>query len=358
MAISNKKLAEIQAWLKDFNNYPSQQGIYKFSTANSYYEELSQIYAFLVAYKEALDELEESEVSQEELDEAIATLEEEISLTYAKASELEDYVLKADASGYTDILTKTLAESTYETLADASLLDGRITVNEGDISDLKTAVSGKQDTLTAGTNIQISNNVISATGEISTDWSDVSNQPLINGESLASGNNTLASLGIQAELTAGTDYVVPATLNDYVAKADATGYGDILTQTSASSTYVAKADATGYNDILTQTSAQATYSPKDKTFTNITVSGTPVQYTVGGVQAYPDWDSNEEYGYFLDITVVGITANDIIDNFVAPTGLIENIGMYAETGTDNLRLWFKDATAVSSSIMHMATREV
>ena len=114
----------------------------------------------------------------------------------------------------------------------------------------------------------------------------------------------------------------------------------------------------GYNDILTQTSAQATYSPKDKTFTNITVSGTPVQYTVGGVQAYPDWDSNEEYGYFLDITVVGITANDIIDNFVAPTGLIENIGMYAETGTDNLRLWFKDATAVSSSIMHMATREV
>lgn len=58
----------------------------------------------------------------------------------------------------------------------------------------------------------------------------------------------------------------------YVAKAEATGYNDILTKTlasatyetkaNASATYVSKTDAVGYDDILTKTEASGEYETK------------------------------------------------------------------------------------------------
>lgn len=50
-----------------------------------------------------------------------------------------------------------------------------------------------------------------------------------------------------------------SVLDNYLTKADAPGYADILTTANAKTTYVAKTDATGYNDILTKTVASATY---------------------------------------------------------------------------------------------------
>ena len=97
MAINKSKLDEIRAWLGDGANYPSQQGIYRFSTAKSYYEELSQIYKFLVAYKDELEFIEDNTLSREVLDEAIATLEEEIAEVYATQEDLESYLSIASA---------------------------------------------------------------------------------------------------------------------------------------------------------------------------------------------------------------------------------------------------------------------
>jgi hypothetical protein len=72
-------------------------------------------------------------------------------------------------------------------------------------SDVATAISGKQDTLTAGTGIDITNNVISATGGGGTsDYSDLTNKPQINSITL-SGNKSLTDLGIQGTITAGSN---------------------------------------------------------------------------------------------------------------------------------------------------------
>ena len=73
--------------------------------------------------------------------------------------------------------------------------------------------------------------------------------------------------------------------DNYLTKADAPGYGDILTTANAKTTYVAKTDATGYNDILTKTLASATYVSKteavgyDDILTNTNASITYVSKT-------------------------------------------------------------------------------
>ena len=76
-----------------------------------------------------------------------------------------------------------------------------------------------------------------------------------------------------------------SVLDNYLTKADAPGYGDILTTANAKTTYVAKTDATGYNDILTKTLASATYVSKteavgyDDILTNTNASTTYVSKT-------------------------------------------------------------------------------
>lgn len=84
---------------------------------------------------------------------------------------------------------------------------------------IDTALTGKQDTLTAGTGITISNNVISATGGGgggTTDYTDLTNKPQINSVTL-SGNKSFSDLGIPeitystTDLTAGTSILATGT---------------------------------------------------------------------------------------------------------------------------------------------------
>ena len=93
--------------------------------------------------------------------------------------------------------------------------------------DLEEALGGKQDTLTAGTNITIENNVISATGSGGTsNYNDLSNKPSVNGVTL-SGNKTSSDLGLQPTISdlatirsgagAGATAVQPATLTQGLA---------------------------------------------------------------------------------------------------------------------------------------------
>lgn len=115
-------------------------------------------------------------------------------------ADMDDYIVKDDAPGYADIETQTHASATYETKSTVTGINNRLTLVETDVTHLNQDVidldTGKQDKLTAGANITIVNNVISASGELGADWSNVTNKPLINNVNLASGNNTLANLGI------------------------------------------------------------------------------------------------------------------------------------------------------------------
>lgn len=72
---------------------------------------------------------------------------------------------------------------------------------------IKSALSKKQDKLTAGANITIENNVISAAGGGTggtSDYDSLTNRPKINNVTLT-GNKTLDDLGIQDTLESGTN---------------------------------------------------------------------------------------------------------------------------------------------------------
>ena len=93
--------------------------------------------------------------------------------------------------------------NTYATKAELSTgLNGKQPVGN---YATKEELNTKQNGLTAGANITIVNDVISATGEIGIDWLNVGNKPLINGKDLERGNNTLGNLGIQPTLVSGVN---------------------------------------------------------------------------------------------------------------------------------------------------------
>lgn len=73
--------------------------------------------------------------------------------------------------------------------------------------DINEALAGKQDKLIAGENITIDGNVISATGGGTSDYEDLSHKPQINNVELV-GNKTLAQLGAQPALTAGSNIAI------------------------------------------------------------------------------------------------------------------------------------------------------
>ena len=106
------------------------------------------------------------------------------------------------------------AEQNITSLADTvGGFDDRISnVEDGldglsdDVDALESALDGKQDALTAGNNITIEGNVISATGELSADWDDITNRPF---ESIGSGlevvNGVLNATGGQGGNPAWND---------------------------------------------------------------------------------------------------------------------------------------------------------
>ena len=94
---------------------------------------------------ELIEGIEVSGVTEEELDEKIASAKTEI--------ENEIPTVPTSNTAFTN-------DAGYLTEND---LKGVVQPMQQDIVNLETAVSGKQETLSAGTNISISNNVISAT---------------------------------------------------------------------------------------------------------------------------------------------------------------------------------------------------
>ena len=82
-----------------------------------------------------------------------------------------------------------------------------------------------------------------------------------------------------------------------------------------------------------------------QTISNISVSGTPT-----AVVAYELWDTNQEYGYYLDVSVSGITTDTRIFNFITDISLLNSIAPYVETNNNSLRLFFTSSDSVSSTI--------
>lgn len=90
----------------------------------------------------------------------------------------------------------------------------------------------------------------------------------------------------------------------------------------------------------------------DLTFTNVLVSGVPTSNTA------QEWDTSSEYLYHLDVSLLGVTANHIISNFIVPTSLREIIAPYVETISNGVRLFFGNNALVNSSIISISARVV
>lgn len=118
-------------------------------------------------------------------------------------------------------------------------LDSIVLANQSAVTQLGT---DKQDKLTAGTNITIdANNVISATGGGTSDYTDLENKPSINNVTLT-GNKSLSDLGItDTTYTAGTNVSISA--NNEISATDTT-YSNATTSVAGlmSTTDKAKVD--------------------------------------------------------------------------------------------------------------------
>lgn len=262
-------------WQSDPLIKPENQNKYLFSDGKTYYEELCKILKLLSTFKDGfnqiyddLDELEEqihqSGVTQEELDQAINNLHTIITGEIA----LVESSLSSDIS---DLDTEVTSLSGRMTTAESNIgaLQTLTATHSTDIATINTAITSIQASLltkisdapsdgkTYGRKNGTWTEVTGGGGGGTSDYDALDNKPQINGNILT-GNKTGTQLGL----------VDTSTLSNYVAKTDAPGYNDILTQSNAQliyqtiqamSSYLQKTDAPGYADILTKTDASSLY---------------------------------------------------------------------------------------------------
>lgn len=138
LPMSNDILKSIENFLNNPDFNPKNQSRYFYSDAKSYYQALSQIYKVLKNHDESFIKVWENEkniaraedapVSDDDLENAINELRNEI------IEMLDSYVVKEDAPGFDDILTKTEAETIYATLDSINSLSERMDTAEEDIN--------------------------------------------------------------------------------------------------------------------------------------------------------------------------------------------------------------------------------
>lgn len=90
-----------------------------------------------------------AEADIDALEGAVALKANAADLGTMAAEAATDYVKKADAAGYDDILTKTVAGTTYETIANADLVRGRVSALESDNTTNKAAIEQAQKDIDA-----------------------------------------------------------------------------------------------------------------------------------------------------------------------------------------------------------------
>ena len=162
-----------------------------------------------------------------------------VSVNLASKQYVDDALeTKVNQIDFEDLKTTVGKKATQEAL---EIVATQVNTNTSDIADLK---SGKQDALTAGSNITIEGNVISATGGVSS-------------EQLTELQTTLEAA--IAEKQAKGDYLVAADLNDLNAAVSAlqSGKADASTVTNIQETinklgdtYAAKSDLTAAEERL------------------------------------------------------------------------------------------------------------
>ena len=359
-------------WQSDPLIKPDNQNKYLFSDGKTYYEELCKILKLLSTFKDGFNQIYEN------LDE----LEEQIQQTGVTQEDLQNAInnLHTVITGEIALVESSLSSDISDLDAEVTSLSGRMTSAEGNIGALQTLTATHSSDIatinTAITSIQASlltkisdapqdgktygrkngtwTEVTGGGGGGTSDYDALDNKPQIN-NNILTGNKTGAQLGLVDSSTlnnyvAKTDapgyndiltqtnaqliYQTIQAMSSYVAKTDAPGYADILTKTDASSlyqtilgmnSYLLKADAPGYNDILTQTSASSLYqtiSGMSAYLTSATASST--YQTISGMSAYTPLNNNVVSSALLQLLATSTSPNPTLlgkvsnnDSFIA-----------------------------------------
>ena len=323
---------EIIDFVHDVKFNPKNQQKYFFDEAMSYYKELCKISKQIVDFQEAFKavyanekEIANNAVSVSQLNEALASLkshvDEEIS---SIETQLSGKLINVEITGTGFIPGESYIENGVK----------HIEMN------VASEAGGTVTSITAGNGL--TGGTIMGAGTIAIDPTIVAMVTTLN--------NYVAKADAP-----GYDDILTKTeaSSDYVAKEDAEGYDDILTEANAATTYVAKADAPGYADILTKTEAANEYASKSTIRNNISVSVTPT--ALGTPQL---WDSTNYYGYSADITISGISASTLIENMVLDTALMNKIAPFIDTKANAITVYTHTNESLVGIINVLVTREV
>jgi hypothetical protein len=222
----------------------------------------------------------------------------------------------SDANDYTDTAVTNLVNSAPDLLDTLGELATALQSNPDIISDLQDIAAGKQDTLTAGANIDITADVISVTGLDAADISDFSTAAL----AATSAAYDVAGAAAAAD-TSARGYADGLAVNYDAAGAAATAeqnakdYADALTTDDVAEGAV--------NDYFTD--ARAKTSAADllvgANLTNITITGTGAGLTITAENGVADSDTDDlteglTNKYFTDVRAVD-ALEAVVPNFTA-----------------------------------------
>ena len=189
-----------------------------------------------------------------------------------------------------------------------------------------TALAGKQDKLTAGTNITISGTTISATD--TKDYNALSNRPQIAGVTL-SGNKTLAQLGIAPATHTHSDYALTThTHSEYAAASHTHSNYALTTHTHSEYAAVAHNHDSSY---AAATHVHAGYA-QVLLFQNISVAAS----VWGSDATYTD------YPFSATVSATGVTADylpEVIFGAVEAAG--GNFAPVALSGAGTVKIYAK-----------------
>lgn len=289
---TNEQTAQIE------NVYDDGEGVIKTSVVQTYVDEGSEPYVDIYVQEEAevenYNKYADVYISS---DEGVQVVYQHNDNTLNEETSIESHIY-ADGNGVELYASESANSETVETsltvTKDGVTINGDNVLTDNDAytkTQVDTALSAKQDTLTAGTGIDITNNVISATGgggtQVQSDWNQsdssavdyIKNKPTIPDTSdfVTKAEYNPKEVAIANALT---------QLNDN--KADKTELPD-------TSTFATKTELNGKQDTLTAGQ-------------NITIQNNVISATGGGAsyQFYTETDEEQEEGTTINRNKNGV----------------------------------------------------
>jgi len=225
----------------------------------------------------------------------------------------------SDANDYTDTAVGNLVGAAPDLLNTLEELATALENNPDIIADLESVASGKQDTLTAGANIDITGATISVTGLDAADISDFSTAALAATSAAYDAAGAAATAQSNAEdyadgLAVNYDAAGAASSAAATALQDAKDYADALDTDD-----VAEGTAQYFTDARAKSSAADLLT--GASLTNITISGTGAGLTITAENGVADSDTDDLTEgstnlYFTDVRAVD-ALEAVVPNFTA-----------------------------------------